>query len=134
MATYLRETIPDEALKVIFSLFEEAALDAGSFDLGISATAFHWLDEATALTKIAELLRPGGWWAMDWNVFGDDNRPGADVRRAIPPSLASVQTTVLAPVRDYASLGSSAVGGPRRRVTPFFPVTLFFATALGFPA
>ena len=75
MATYLRETIPDEALKVILSSFEEAALDAGSFDLGISATAFHWLDEATALTKIAELLRPGGWWAMVWNVFGDDSRP-----------------------------------------------------------
>jgi SAM-dependent methyltransferase len=75
MATYLRETIPDEALRVILSSFEEAVLDAGSFDLGISATAFHWLDETTALIKIAELLRPGGWWAMVWNVFGDDSRP-----------------------------------------------------------
>ena len=75
MAIYLRETIPDEALTVIFSSFEEAALDVASFDLGVSATAFHWLNEATALTKIAELLRPGGWWAMVWNLFGDDSRP-----------------------------------------------------------
>ena len=75
MASYLRETIRDQALRVIFSSFEEAALDAASFDLGISATAFHWLNEDMALTKIAELLRPGGWWAMVWNVFGDDSRP-----------------------------------------------------------
>ena len=75
LATYLRETIPDEALRVIVSSFEEAVLYAASFGLGIAATAFHWLSEATALTKIAELLRPGGWWAMVWNVFGDDSRP-----------------------------------------------------------
>ena len=24
---------------------------------------------------VASLLRPGGWWAMVWNVFGDDSRP-----------------------------------------------------------
>jgi SAM-dependent methyltransferase len=74
LATYLRETIPDEALSVMFSSFEEAALSAACFDLGVSATAFHWLNEDTALTKVAELLRPGGWWAMVWNVFGDDSR------------------------------------------------------------
>jgi SAM-dependent methyltransferase len=75
LATYLRETIRDEALRVIVSSFEEAALDVASFDLGVSATAFHWLDEDTALVKVAELLRPGGWWAMIWNVFGDGSRP-----------------------------------------------------------
>jgi hypothetical protein len=41
----------------------------------VSATAFHWLDEDPALVKIASLLRPGGWWAAIWNVFGDDSRP-----------------------------------------------------------
>jgi hypothetical protein len=25
--------------------------------------------------KIASLLRPSGWWAAVWNVFGDDSRP-----------------------------------------------------------
>lgn len=42
--------------------------------LGVSATAFHWLDEDPALVKIASLLRPGGWWAAVWNVFGDDSQ------------------------------------------------------------
>jgi SAM-dependent methyltransferase len=75
LAAYLRDTIHDEALTVIPSSFEDAALDAVGFDLGVSATAFHWLHEDPALAKVGKLLRPGGWWAMVWNVFGDDSRP-----------------------------------------------------------
>jgi hypothetical protein len=75
LAAYLRETISDKALTVVVAPFEEAVLQEASFDLGLSATAFHWLNEDYALTKVAKLLRPGGWWAMLWNVFGDSNRP-----------------------------------------------------------
>jgi SAM-dependent methyltransferase len=75
LANFLRETVRDQALTVICSSFEDAILDQGHFDLGVSATAFHWLDEDTALTKVGKLLRPGGWWAMLWNVFGDNSRP-----------------------------------------------------------
>jgi SAM-dependent methyltransferase len=75
LAAFLRETVPDEALTVVISTFEEAALRETSFDLGLSATAFHWLDEGLALKKVAKLLRPGGWWAMVWNTFSDQHRP-----------------------------------------------------------
>jgi SAM-dependent methyltransferase len=75
LAAFLRETIPDKALTVLIAPFEEAVLQETSFDLGISATAFHWLNEDSALTKVAKLLRPGGWWAMLWNVFGDSRLP-----------------------------------------------------------
>lgn len=75
LATFLRKTNSDEALSVMVSTFEDAALDEASFDLGVSATAFHWLNEDEALVKVAALLRPGGWWAAVWNVFGDDSRP-----------------------------------------------------------
>jgi SAM-dependent methyltransferase len=74
LATFLCSN-PDKALKVIVAPFEEAPLEAETFDLGVSATAFHWLDEGPALGKIANLLRPGGWWAAFWNVFGDDSQP-----------------------------------------------------------
>lgn len=74
-AGFLRRTVPEEALSVIVSPFEDAVLPEASFDLGVSATAFHWLNEEHALAKVASLLRPGGWWAMVWNVFGDRNRP-----------------------------------------------------------
>jgi SAM-dependent methyltransferase len=74
LAAFLRETIQDQALTVVAATFEEAVLQEASFDLGLSATAFHWLTEDVALTKVAKLLRRGGWWAMVWNVFGDSNR------------------------------------------------------------
>lgn len=75
LASFLRRTIPDKALTVLISPFEDAALPEAHFDLGLSATAFHWLSEDVALMKVARLLRPGGWWAMVWNVFGDSRRP-----------------------------------------------------------
>jgi len=75
LAAFLRETIPDAALTVVVAPFEEAVLQKASFDLGLSATAFHWLQEDFALARVAELLRPGGWWVMLWNVFGDSRRP-----------------------------------------------------------
>ena len=75
LASFLRSTFPDEALTVLTATFEEAALPEASFDLGLSATAFHWLAEDLALTKVVKLLRPGAWWAMVWNVFGDSQRP-----------------------------------------------------------
>jgi SAM-dependent methyltransferase len=75
LADFLRSNNPGDALSVVVSAFEDAALETEAFDLGVSATAFHWLDEASALEKIASLLRPGGWWAAVWNEFGDDSRP-----------------------------------------------------------
>lgn len=74
LAAFLRDSNPDKALKVVVSSFEDASLNEADFDLGISATAFHWLSEDLALAKVAKLLRPGGWWAMVWNEFGDPNR------------------------------------------------------------
>lgn len=37
---------------------------AGSFDLIVSATAFHWVDPEIKYRKSARLLRPGGWLAL----------------------------------------------------------------------
>jgi SAM-dependent methyltransferase len=75
LADFLHDTLKSDALTVIRSSFEDAVLPAAGFDLGFSATAFHWLHEETALIKVADLLRPGGWWVMVWNDFGDPDRP-----------------------------------------------------------
>lgn len=77
LGAVLRRRSPDPRLSVLTQPFEEAELPSGSFDFGCSATAFHWLDQRPALEKVATLLRPGGWWAMWWNVFGDPERPDA---------------------------------------------------------
>ena len=75
LADYLRANVASPALSVVAEPFETAELPRADFDLGLAATSFHWLDELVALRRIAALLRPGGWWAMVWNVFGDDDRP-----------------------------------------------------------
>jgi SAM-dependent methyltransferase len=75
LADFLCDTLKTEALTVVRSTFENSVLASAGFDLGFSGTAFHWLPEETALTKVADLLRPGGWWVMVWNDFGDPDRP-----------------------------------------------------------
>ena len=75
LADYLRRNTPSPALEVRNAAFEDADLPAGAFDLGLAATSFHWLVEDEALARIARLLKPGGWWAALWNIFGDDSRP-----------------------------------------------------------
>jgi SAM-dependent methyltransferase len=65
------------SVEIVASTFEDAVLPPGIFDLGVSATAFHWMEQRAALAKVAALLRPGGHWAMWWNVFGDSARDDA---------------------------------------------------------
>ncbi|MFU3762288.1 class I SAM-dependent methyltransferase [Pseudomonas aeruginosa] len=59
------------SLTIMQSPFEDSWLPPTSFDLGVAAMAFHWLQQDSALAKVFGLLRPGGWWAMWWTVFGD---------------------------------------------------------------
>jgi SAM-dependent methyltransferase len=75
LADFLRRGNPHPALAVVTAPFETAELDEAGFDLGLSATAFHWLEEDLALEKVARLLAPGGLWTMVWNLFGDTSRP-----------------------------------------------------------
>ncbi len=75
MARVLKERAPDA--KVINALFEDAVLPDGTFDIGVSATAFHWVKQPAGFNKVGSLLKPGGWWAPWWNVFGDPSREDA---------------------------------------------------------
>lgn len=44
--------------------FEEFEAPEASFDLIISATAFHWIDPEVKFARAARLLRGGGWLAL----------------------------------------------------------------------
>lgn len=59
----------------IYEAFEDAELPESSFDLIVIATAFHWLDPQTRVKRLAELVRPGGFVVLMWNVFQDLNLP-----------------------------------------------------------
>jgi SAM-dependent methyltransferase len=55
--------------RLIQESFEDATLERGAFDLVAAATAFHWVKQGTGLAKIFDLLRPGRYVALWWNVF-----------------------------------------------------------------
>lgn len=76
LANFLSTTTREFAgsLEVRNATFEETYLSLGSFDLGVAATSFHWVEQEVAIRKIATALRPGGWWVMWWNVFGDSEQ------------------------------------------------------------
>jgi SAM-dependent methyltransferase len=88
-----------QRLEVVVSAFEDVDLAPSSFDLVTAATAFHWLDPEQAFPKIASILRPGGWLAVWWNVFGDPDRPDP-FHDATEPLL-----------RDLAPSPSAGAGG-----------------------
>ncbi|MGC9269397.1 class I SAM-dependent methyltransferase [Acidiphilium sp.] len=70
LAAHLRLTIDHPGLTIDNTAFETATLPAGSFDLGVAATSFHWINQTSGLRKILASLKPGGWWAMWWTHFG----------------------------------------------------------------
>lgn len=74
LAAILRARPGAERLEVILGDFEVVPVD-GVFDLAVSATALHWLDIEVTIPKLGALVRPGGWLAAWWNVFGDADRP-----------------------------------------------------------
>jgi SAM-dependent methyltransferase len=61
-----------DAVVVKIETFEGVRLRAESFDLGVAATSFHWVEnQRRGLSKAYRLLKPGGAWAMWWNIFGN---------------------------------------------------------------
>jgi ubiquinone/menaquinone biosynthesis C-methylase UbiE len=60
--------------------FEELDASEGSFDLIISATAFHWLDPEVKFAKAARLLKAGGWLALLDTEERYDDPLGSDLR------------------------------------------------------
>lgn len=58
-------------VEILELAFEDVALTDATFDLVVSATAFHWVDEAVGLATARRALRPGAAIALWWWVFGD---------------------------------------------------------------
>ena len=75
LASYL--TGRHAGLEVVAEPFEMIDLRERSFDLVVSATAFHWLEPVPALRRVAALLRSSGRVVLWWNAFADPNRADA---------------------------------------------------------
>lgn len=66
---------------ILHADFMETELEAESFDILYSATAFHWLPQQAAYQKVFHLLKPGGTIALFWN-HPFPNRPEDESNQA----------------------------------------------------
>ena len=82
LAQYLARSLGTQVDIRVVAL-EDAVLADGSFDLAAAASSFHWVDEAVGLARVFETLRPGGWAALWWTLFGSEERDA--FMRAIDP-------------------------------------------------
>jgi len=84
-------------VEVTTSTFESFACRPASFDVVVSATAFHWIDPNLSYAKAASVLRPGGHLALLTNahsaggthtaeVFGEAVR---DLHRRLAPEVGA---------------------------------------------
>jgi len=83
LAAYLEETL-DACIEVNVVTLEDAELAAARFDLAVAASSFHWVNEKLGLAKLYETLRPGGWVALWWTLFGEGDKPDAFISATSP--------------------------------------------------
>jgi SAM-dependent methyltransferase len=88
LAAYLEERL-DSRVDVRVVALEDADLHANEFDLAVAASSFHWVEEDAGLAKIFAAVRPGGWLAMWWTLFGEGDKPDAFIA-ATSPLLADL--------------------------------------------
>lgn len=78
LADRLREKASgDPRLTIEIARFETASLPPAFFDFGFAAMSLHWLPRAKALAKSRAALKPGGHFAMWWNVYHNSAAPDA---------------------------------------------------------
>ena len=82
MAQVARRRTEGLPVQVVESTFEGFAADPGTFDLLVSAQAWHWVDQVTGPAAAAKALRPGGVVALWWNRPGELTGPTWDAIRA----------------------------------------------------
>lgn len=72
LAGLARERCRDfPAVTIVQSAFEEHLLEPHSFNLAISADAFHWIQPEIGYPKLIHALKPGGSIALFWQMDPD---------------------------------------------------------------
>jgi SAM-dependent methyltransferase len=72
MAAFLGKRFADR-VELREHTLEDAKLET-DFDLAVAASSFHWVEEDDGLARLRGALRPGGFVALWWTVFGDRAR------------------------------------------------------------
>jgi SAM-dependent methyltransferase len=111
---HLRARLGHLPLTVIEGDFDSVTGLEPGFDLVACAASLHWLNTATALPKIAGLLRPGGWLAAWWTVYGDPSKPApfrAALNRVLHQHRPTGRLGTLEPLNQHAWVAELSVTG-----------------------
>jgi SAM-dependent methyltransferase len=112
MAGHARE----RGLEVEVATFETWATNGRAFDTVVSGQAWHWVDPVAGAAKAASALRPGGRFAVFWNVF----QPPAGLGKAIAEAYRRVLPDLPSGLWDrpfleiYETMGAKAADGMRQ--------------------
>jgi SAM-dependent methyltransferase len=116
MAGHARE----RGLEVEVATFETWATNGRAFDTIVSGQAWHWVDPVAGAAKAAAALRPGGRFAVFWNVF----QPPAGLGEAFAEAYRRVLSDLLADLPPglwdrpllgiYETMGDRAADGMGR--------------------
>jgi SAM-dependent methyltransferase len=109
LAQYLEQLYGDR-LELVRASLEEADLGPNRFDLAAAASSFHWVDERVGVARLITVLRPGGWCAIWWTLFGDDGPPDPFIT-ATSPLLEGLDTS---PTTGEEGRPRHALDGERR--------------------
>jgi len=88
LAQRLSEVMAGAPVDIVVSAFESVELAECAFDLVVGGTSFHWVNPEVGVAKAAAALRDGGWLALWWTVWGDDDRPDP-FHEALEPILTT---------------------------------------------
>ena len=97
------------AVTVRNETLEESDLPTQAFDLATASSSFHWIEEDAGLMKIYAALRPGGFVALWWTLFG----PGEGWTRS--RTRSEEQCTESAPPTGSSSRGARREASMARR-------------------
>jgi SAM-dependent methyltransferase len=109
--------------------FEEASLEAGSYDVVFSATAFHWIDASVGYAKAARALRRSGSLALVTNAHaygGTQHLIDTEMRelhQRLAPEIGSWTFPTSAQIAETVAVGSADIASIWARVDRSFADT-----------
>jgi SAM-dependent methyltransferase len=115
MIEVARERITGDGVAFRVASFEEFEAEPASYDLVISAAAFHWIDPAVRFRQAAQLLRPGGWLALAGYEEQYDEPLGSALDAMWQARPAEAGAWVTRPADAAAITGSGLFGAPLQR-------------------
>ena len=109
-----------KGIAVETATFEEWDAAGRTFDLVVSGQAWHWVDPERGPAKAAEVLRPGGRFAVFWNLGGPDRATHAlldEVYRRHAPELLN-GSVALGKLEDRRESDAAAIRATGRFAEP----------------